>query len=44
MREDRPLPLVNKWEVLRDLAAARATYGLSDRDLSVNYVTASIRR
>lgn len=26
---------VNKWEVLRELAAARAAFGLSDRDLSV---------
>lgn len=26
---------VDKWEVLRDLAAGRADYGLSDRDLTV---------
>ncbi len=26
---------VDKWEVLRDLATARTSYGLSDRDLSV---------
>lgn len=34
---DQPLPAqgVNKWEVLRELIAGRAAYGLSDRDLSV---------
>ena len=30
-----PLPHVNKWEILRHLAAARKVFGLSDRDLSV---------
>lgn len=32
-----PLPPqgVNKWEVLRELTAARAAYGLSDRELTV---------
>lgn len=28
-------PVVNKWEVLRELAAARTTFGLSDRDLTL---------
>ncbi|WP_424968761.1 plasmid replication protein RepC [Dinoroseobacter sp. S375] len=32
-----PLPVeaVNKWEVLRELGAARVAFGLSDRDLTV---------
>ncbi|WP_323777721.1 plasmid replication protein RepC [Leisingera sp.] len=28
-------PAANKWDALRELAAARKTYGLSDRDISV---------
>lgn len=33
--QDLPPTGVNKWEVLRELAAARVAFGLSDRDLSV---------
>lgn len=29
------LSAVSKWDALRELAAARKTYGLNDRDLSV---------
>lgn len=34
---DQPLPPngVNKWEVLRELGAARTAFGLSDRDMTV---------
>ncbi len=33
----KPIPIegIDKWQVLRDLAAAREAYGLSDRDLTV---------
>lgn len=34
-RQDRPATGVNKWEILRELVAARAVFGLSDRDLAV---------
>ena len=34
-QEDLPPTGVNKWEVLRELAAARVAFGLSDRDLTV---------
>ena len=34
-QEDLPPTGTNKWEVLRELAAARVAFGLSDRDLSV---------
>lgn len=34
-RQDRPATGVNKWEILRELVAARAIFGLSDRDLAV---------
>lgn len=34
-QQDLPPSGVNKWEALRELAAARITFGLSDRDLSV---------
>lgn len=32
---DLPTNGVNKWEALRELSAARAVYGLNDRDLTV---------
>ncbi|NVO24305.1 plasmid replication protein RepC [Donghicola mangrovi] len=31
----RPAHSVNKWEALRELATARTSYGLSDRDMTV---------
>lgn len=34
-QQDLPPSGVNKWEALRELAAARIAFGLSDRDLSV---------
>ena len=34
-QEDLPPAGANKWEVLRELAAARVAFGLSDRDLTV---------
>lgn len=34
-QQDIPPSGVNKWEALRELAAARIAFGLSDRDLSV---------
>jgi replication initiation protein RepC len=34
-QEELPPTGANKWEVLRELAAARVTFGLSDRDLTV---------
>jgi replication initiation protein RepC len=34
-QQDLPPSDVNKWEALRELAAARIAFGLSDRDLSV---------
>ena len=34
-QEDLPPTGANKWEVLRELAAARVAFGLSDRDLTV---------
>jgi replication initiation protein RepC len=34
-QEDLPPTGANKWEVLRELAAARDAFGLSDRDLTV---------
>lgn len=34
-QQDLPQSGVNKWEALRELAAARIAFGLSDRDLSV---------
>lgn len=34
-QEDMPPAGTNKWEVLRELAAARVAFGLSDRDLTV---------
>lgn len=34
-QEDLPPVGANKWEVLRELAAARVAFGLSDRDLTV---------
>lgn len=34
-QQDLPPSGVNKWEALRELAAARVAFGLSDRDLSV---------
>lgn len=34
-RDDLPPTGANKWEVLREIAAARVTFGLSDRDISV---------
>ncbi|WP_370158734.1 plasmid replication protein RepC [Limimaricola soesokkakensis] len=33
-REPRPCPL-DKWQILRDLTEARASFGLSDRDMTV---------
>ena len=30
-----PCPTADKWELLRDLCAARAAFGISDRDLTV---------
>ena len=35
IQEDLPPTGANKWEVLRELAAARVAFGLSDRDLTV---------
>lgn len=35
---------VNKWEVLRELAAARTVFGLSDRDISVLQALLSFHR
>lgn len=34
-QQDLPETGVNKWEILRELAAARTVFGLSDRDLAV---------
>ena len=34
-QEDLPPTGANKWEILRELAAARVAFGLSDRDLTV---------
>lgn len=34
-QEDLPPTGANKWEMLRELAAARVAFGLSDRDLTV---------
>lgn len=34
-QDDLPPAGANKWEVLRELAAARVAFGLSDRDLTV---------
>lgn len=34
-QEELPPAGANKWEVLRELAAARVSFGLSDRDLTV---------
>jgi len=39
-----PVPHVDKWAVLRDLAEARADFGLSDRDVAVLSALASFHQ
>lgn len=41
---DLPPNGVNKWEALRELAAARTVFGLSDRDMSVLQALVSFHR
>ena len=43
-QQDLPPSGVNKWEALRELAAARIAFGLSDRDLSVLQVLVSFHQ
>lgn len=42
--EDAPCPAVDKWQILRDLGQARATFGVTDRDLAVLSALMSFHR
>ena len=42
--EDLPPSGANKWEVLRELAAGREAFGLTDRDLTVLQVLVSFHQ
>ncbi|EAQ02620.1 replication initiator RepC [Pseudooceanicola batsensis HTCC2597] len=43
-QEELPPTGANKWEILRELAAARVAFGLSDRDLTVLQVLVSFHQ